>query len=118
MARINASIAGLAGPGEEYGLLEPHHLFKLVAGTSTGGLISIMLGKLEMPVDECIQKYHELSRRIFKKKQFRGGLTHGLARSKYSGNTLRQTVSDLIHDRGLDREIKMKCGDVPDRVAW
>jgi len=118
MVRINTAVGRLARPGEEYGTLEPNELFKLVAGTSTGGLISIMLGKLGMTVEECIKKYHELSKKIFKKKRFRGGLTHGLSQSKYSGKTLRQCVSDLIDEKGFDREIKMKCDEIHDPMAW
>jgi patatin-like phospholipase/acyl hydrolase len=118
MVRINTSVGELAFPGEEYGTLEPNELFRLVAGTSTGGLISIMLGKLGMTVEECIKKYHELSKKIFKKKRFRGGLTHGLSHAKYSGKTLRQCVSDLIHEKGFDREIKMKCDEIHDAMAW
>ena len=118
MCRVNACVGRLAPTGTNQVLLEPHDLFKLVAGTSTGGLIAIMLGKLGMTVQECIDKYHELSRTIFKKKNFRGGFTHGLAQSKYSGKRLRQCVSDLIHHKGLDREVKMVCSETHDRVAW
>lgn len=68
--------------------MEPHHIFDLVAGTSTGGLIAIMLGKLGMNITECIEAYGKLSKKIFGKKHVRGIITGGLAPSKYSGLVL------------------------------
>ena len=47
------------------GRLEPWQEFDMIAGTSTGGLIAIMLGRLRMSVDECIETYKTLSQRIF-----------------------------------------------------
>ncbi|KAL2029337.1 hypothetical protein VTO58DRAFT_108529 [Aureobasidium pullulans] len=35
--------------------VKPCEVFDLIGGTSTGGLIAIMLGRLEMSVDECIE---------------------------------------------------------------
>ncbi|KAL2204191.1 FabD/lysophospholipase-like protein [Sarocladium strictum] len=43
----------------------------MIGGTSTGGLIAIMLGRLGMTVDECINSYLHLSKEIFGKKKSR-----------------------------------------------
>lgn len=45
----------------------PCHYFDYVSGTSTGGLIAIMLGRLRMSVDEVIEEYKELSAKVFEK---------------------------------------------------
>jgi patatin-like phospholipase/acyl hydrolase len=45
--------------------LLPCDYFDLIAGTSTGGLIAIMLGVLHMDVDTCIAEYIKLGPRIF-----------------------------------------------------
>jgi patatin-like phospholipase/acyl hydrolase len=45
--------------------LEPWQGFDMIAGTSTGGLIAIMLGRLRMSVSECIEAYTNLPRSIF-----------------------------------------------------
>ena len=50
--------------------LRPCELFDMIAGTSTGGLIAIMLGSLRMNVDECIDAYLALAPKIFPKKGF------------------------------------------------
>ncbi|KIO27731.1 hypothetical protein M407DRAFT_53822, partial [Tulasnella calospora MUT 4182] len=44
---------------------KPCDYFDLIGGTSTGGLIAIMLGRLRMSIPECIAAYAELSKLIF-----------------------------------------------------
>jgi patatin-like phospholipase/acyl hydrolase len=44
---------------------EPVQCFDLICGTSTGGLIALMLGHLGLSLSECIKQYLELSREIF-----------------------------------------------------
>lgn len=39
----------------------------MIAGTSTGGLIAVMLGVLEMDINICIEKYQELAKEVFPK---------------------------------------------------
>ncbi|KFY85790.1 hypothetical protein V498_07664 [Pseudogymnoascus sp. VKM F-4517 (FW-2822)] len=48
---------------------EPWEYFDLIGGTSTGGIIAIMLGRLRMTIPECITAYTELSETIFKPKR-------------------------------------------------
>lgn len=48
--------------------VKPCEVFDLIGGTSTGGLIAIMLGRLGMDVDECIEAYVELIKTIFEQK--------------------------------------------------
>lgn len=43
----------------------PLHYFDLAAGTSTGGIIGIMLFRLRMSTSEAIQRYDTLSRQVF-----------------------------------------------------
>jgi len=43
----------------------PCEQFDLIGGTSTGGIIAIMLGRLGMTVDECIQAYRKFAPRAF-----------------------------------------------------
>ena len=50
---------------------KPCDYVDMIGGTSTGGLIAIMLGRLRVTVDECIDAYTELSDRVFEKKSHR-----------------------------------------------
>lgn len=53
---------------QEQGLSKPHkpcEFFNMIGETSTGGLIAIMLGRMKMSVDDCIEAYIELSDQVF-----------------------------------------------------
>ena len=50
----------------------PCEVFDLIVGTSTGGLIAIMLGRLHMTVDKCIEQYEILGKSVFEKTQWAG----------------------------------------------
>jgi patatin-like phospholipase/acyl hydrolase len=43
----------------------PHKYFDLICGTSTGGLIALMLGRCGMHVDEAIRMYKDVCSKVF-----------------------------------------------------
>ncbi|GIZ44722.1 hypothetical protein CKM354_000791300 [Cercospora kikuchii] len=47
----------------------PKDYFDLIGGTSTGGIIAIMLGRLEMSVEAAIEAYKELGKKAFTPKR-------------------------------------------------
>jgi hypothetical protein len=118
MKQINQSIRNSRGPKIEHEDVEPHHIFDLVAGTSTGGLIAIMLGKLGMTVEECIEAYYSLSKRIFGSKHLRARVSGGLAPAKYSGWGMRECVRELIRKHRSNEDLPMSAGENRDRIAW
>ncbi|MCJ1269967.1 hypothetical protein MMC22_009860 [Lobaria immixta] len=46
----------------------PCEYFDMIAGTSTGGLIAILLGRLRMSVSDCIDLYKKFGQEIFEKE--------------------------------------------------
>jgi patatin-like phospholipase/acyl hydrolase len=112
MRQINDSIRALSGL---HGNSLPHQIFDLVAGTSTGGLISLMLGKLGMNVKDCIEEYRNFSKAIFKRKQFLA--IGGFVRSKYSGSKLEGCVRDLVRRRCSNENLDMPFNK-NDKIAW
>ncbi|PVH83911.1 FabD/lysophospholipase-like protein [Cadophora sp. DSE1049] len=75
---------------------KPCEVFDLIGGTSTGGLIAIMLGRLEMGIQEAIDAYLEFSTSIFRPKRKKVAL---LAR-----------VADVLKTTGrFDTENFEKC---------
>ena len=118
MKQINQSIRSSRGPEIEHEDVEPHDIFDLVAGTSTGGLIAIMLGKLGMTVEQCIDAYYRLSATIFGSKHLRARVSGGLAPAKYSGSRMRDCVRELIHQYRSNEDLPMFADENRDRIAW
>ncbi|KAA6407667.1 MAG: hypothetical protein FRX48_08505 [Lasallia pustulata] len=85
--------------------VKPFEVFDLIGGTSTGGLIAIMLGRLEMDVDECIETYKCLLETIFKSKSLIPVTIKGKTKARFNSNILRQSIEDIIRkhiDTGRD----------------
>ncbi|KAK4171585.1 hypothetical protein QBC36DRAFT_382447 [Triangularia setosa] len=75
---------------------KPCDYFDIISGTSTGGLIAIMLGRLRMTVDDCINAYASLSESVFEKNNRRpttGFLKHLERDSKWQQQQQGQYAS-------------------------
>ena len=84
----------------------PCDVFDLIGGTSTGGLIAILLGRLQLTVSEAQEEYAVLSERIFGKKK--GSGHHG----QYSAAVFEKEVQKVVvkygHRAGAaDTELKL-----------
>ncbi|KAK5219249.1 hypothetical protein LTR72_008431 [Exophiala xenobiotica] len=81
--------------------LKPCDLFDLIGGTSTGGLIAIMLGRLEMDVDECITVYNDLIKDVFKEQLHQKAFNlSGDIRSRFDSGKLKKAIEEVIIRRG------------------
>ena len=80
--------AGLL-PNEED--LLPCHYFDFMYGTSTGGLIATMLGRLRMSVPQCLEVYREVGQTLFGKQRSKVPLT-----TKYHDKPLKHAVRDIV----------------------
>ncbi|QSZ37305.1 hypothetical protein DSL72_009399 [Monilinia vaccinii-corymbosi] len=77
----------------------PVHYFDYIAGTSTGGLIAIMLSRLRMGIDDCIQEYENLGAKAFeqpRKFSMRGPITWN--QEKYH-HKLEKVIKDVVKKR-------------------
>ncbi|KLU89782.1 hypothetical protein MAPG_08751 [Magnaporthiopsis poae ATCC 64411] len=89
----------MEGIRKEEGLNEaprPCKRFDLIGGTSTGGIIAIMLGRLGMSVDECIRAYRKVAERAFTPK-----ITTFLPASPsgaFSAKALEAAIRDTIKE--------------------
>jgi patatin-like phospholipase/acyl hydrolase len=66
LRRIFRTLHELIGP--EKPEPKPCEVFDLIVGTSTGGLIAVILGRLGMSIDEAITQYELVSKKVFKNK--------------------------------------------------
>lgn len=94
--------------------VKPCEMFDLIGGISTGGyltlslpcrmffptmniLIAIMLGRLEMTVDQCIKTYIEFLRDIFGKPiRKMSWSTSGKIKPRFQSSELRKAVEKVI----------------------
>lgn len=62
--RTGGSRKGISSANHQRRFL-PCHYFDFIVGTSTGGLIAIMLARLRMSVDEAVEVFYDMSKEIF-----------------------------------------------------
>ncbi|KAF9700754.1 hypothetical protein EKO04_001391 [Ascochyta lentis] len=71
------------------------HYFDFICGSSTGGLIAIMLGRFRMTVDDCLHEYKQMSHRIFGKPRWISQRNIGMPWPKYSARGMKKAFQDV-----------------------
>ena len=66
-----------------------------------------MLGRLELSVDECIEKYISMSDRIFIKKRHRMKLNTDI-QGRFDTDELEKSIKKIIKDTSLPEDTKMR----------
>lgn len=78
-------------------------------GTSTGGIIAILLSRLRLDAPSCIKIYTALAEEVFKNdrslKIF--GLKIRIAPTRFSGSILEKAIKSVLKDNGFDTEERM-----------
>ncbi|KAK3954872.1 hypothetical protein QBC32DRAFT_254378 [Pseudoneurospora amorphoporcata] len=76
-------------------LPKPCEYFHIMGGTSTGGLVAILLGRLRMSTEEALEKYLDLGKVIFHKSNKK---TFEIS-AKYGPEALVTAVKKLVQER-------------------
>ncbi|SPO02864.1 uncharacterized protein DNG_05541 [Cephalotrichum gorgonifer] len=76
----------------------PCDYFDLIGGTSTGGIIAIMLGRLRMTVDECIRAYENVGQAAFTPKQTLSSRLPGPPRGAFSATALENAIKQVVRE--------------------
>jgi hypothetical protein len=71
--------------------LLPCHYFDYMYGTSTGGLISVMLARLRMTVPQCLEIYRRVGQELFGHRRTSIPLA-----TKYHHKPLERAVKDIV----------------------
>lgn len=74
-------------------------------------LIAIMLGRLRMGINECIDAYLSLSDRVFRKKRHRVTIK-GEIQGRFDSDELARAVKEIVKRQGLQEDALLK--DAPD----
>jgi patatin-like phospholipase/acyl hydrolase len=76
--------------------LKPCDFFDLIAGTSTGGIIALMLGRLRMSIENCITAYSALGADVFGEQQ---GFPH---EELFDAGKLERAIQSIVKQEALD----------------
>ena len=92
-----------ADPGSQYvesAKWLPCHYFDYIAGTSTGGLIGIMLGRLRMNIDDCVSEYERLGGKVFgHSRWFHLRSPFWFPRDKYNHRNVEYAVKEVVSEK-------------------
>jgi calcium-independent phospholipase A2-gamma len=90
---------------------KPCDYFDMICGTSTGGLIAIMLGRLEMSVDQCIDAYIRMMHVVFNpkdKKKLPFKISSGKVKPQYKTKYLEQAIKQVISNAGSSADDRFR----------
>jgi patatin-like phospholipase/acyl hydrolase len=85
----------------------PSECFDMIGGTSTGGLIALMLGRFGMSVNECITEYTALASTVFTHIQHRMDW-RGHLQGRFDHKALEERIKALLAQRGEDPDALLK----------
>ncbi|KAM0595390.1 hypothetical protein ACHAP6_000221 [Verticillium nonalfalfae] len=109
LKRIFEALTPEDGKGPEP---KPCDVFDLIVGTSTGGLIAIMLGRLHMSIDECLSEYGKTSAVVF---------GNPIAQNPI-GKLFKKVATGSFYDvallEGAIRDLLVQRGKSADELFW
>lgn len=85
---------------------KPCDYFDLIAGTGTGGLIAIMLGRLRLDIEVCMETYVRMTKKVFETDKTIAGIPykHTLFKASKLEEAIRACVREhtIFEDEGND----------------
>jgi hypothetical protein len=75
---------------------KPCEYFDLIAGTGTGGLIAIMLGRLRLDVDTCMDIYIRMTKRVFETDKTIAGIPY--KQTLFKASKLEEAIRAIVRE--------------------
>lgn len=79
-------------------------------------LIAIMLGRLKMSVQECINVYHEFSLEAFTRKRWIPVSIRGNVKERFDSKRLKMALRKVLVKYGVGEEALLRDSDLSCRV--
>lgn len=86
---------------------KPCDYFDLIAGTGTGGLIAIMLGRLRMSLVDCMNVYVKMTRKVFETDKTIAGIPY--RSTLFKASKLEDAIRECV--REYENEKKQSVAD-------
>jgi hypothetical protein len=78
--------------------IKPSDYFDLIAGSSSGGILSLMLGRLDFSIGEALDAFQQFTRYIYEKDDV---IQAFLAGGVYDSERLERAVDQLLNGKDL-----------------
>ncbi|CAG9989711.1 unnamed protein product, partial [Clonostachys byssicola] len=96
---------------------EPYQCFDFICGTSTGGLVAVLLGRLGKTLDECEELFRKLGSEIFESSSLLKSSRLVLKGSKHIGECLSEAIRAQAGHGLMYDEDCLSTGHVPVAVV-
>ena len=73
---------------------KPCEYFDLIAGTGTGGLIAIMLGRLRMRLVDCMRVYVDMTKKVFETDKTIAGIPY--RSTLFKASKLEEAIQECV----------------------
>ncbi|KAF2012215.1 FabD/lysophospholipase-like protein [Aaosphaeria arxii CBS 175.79] len=110
MHRTFVEIEGRAPKRHE--IPKPCDHFDLIAGTGTGGLIAIMLGRLRLDVDTCKDVYVRMTKRVFETDKTFAGIPY--RSTLFKASKLEEAIMECVREHTIYDD---EGNDAPDAMS-
>lgn len=78
---------------------KPADYFDLIAGTGTGGLIAIMLGRLRLDVETCMETYVRMTKRVFETDKTIAGIPY--RSTLFKASKLEEAIRECVREHTI-----------------
>ena len=100
MHRTFVDIYGRAPKRNE--IPRPCDHFDLIAGTGTGGLIAIMLGRLRMDIDTCMNVYVRMTKKVFETDKTIAGIPY--RSTLFKASKLEEAIRQCVREHTVSQD--------------
>ena len=97
MYRSYVETEGKAPKREE--IPKPCDYFDLIAGTGTGGLIAIMLGRLRLDLETCMDVYVRMTRKVFETDKTIAGIPYKT--TLFKASKLEEAIKECVRQHTI-----------------
>ena len=81
---------------------KPCDYFDLIAGTGTGGLIAIMLGRLRMNLVDCMEVYVRMTRKVFETDKTIAGIPY--RSTLFKASKLEDAIKECVREYEQEKD--------------